>query len=69
LDFIDLGLAAALSAGIPEHQVLNFKPAEELLEWARGLRGRRNALYANPRCEWEAFVKNLKPAISPSHSL
>lgn len=41
LEFIDLGLAAALAAGIPEERILNFKTAEQLVEWGRGGRHRR----------------------------
>ena len=35
LEFIDLGLAAALSAGVPKEKIINFLTAEELLQWAR----------------------------------
>lgn len=35
LEFIDFGLAAAISAGIPKQRVLNFMPCEDLLAWAR----------------------------------
>jgi len=35
LQFIDLGLAAALSAGIPKERILNFMTVEELLKWAK----------------------------------
>ena len=38
LGFIDFGLAAAAAAKIPKERVLNFKPVQELLEWAAGLR-------------------------------
>lgn len=34
--FMPLGLAAALEAGLPRERILNFLPAEALLEWARG---------------------------------
>lgn len=40
LGFMDLGLAAAWKAGISRERILNFMPAEELLEWATGSRGR-----------------------------
>jgi len=35
LEFIDFGLAAAISAGIPKERILNFMPCDELLAWAR----------------------------------
>lgn len=35
LEFIDLGLAAAASKGIPKEQILNFLTTEDLLEWSR----------------------------------
>jgi DNA polymerase (family X) len=35
LQFIDFGLAAALSAGIPKERILNFMTVEELLKWAK----------------------------------
>jgi len=35
LEFIDFGLAAAISAGIPKERVLNFMRCKELLAWAR----------------------------------
>jgi histidinol phosphatase-like PHP family hydrolase len=35
LQFIDFGLAAAVSAGIPKERVLNFMTGDELLKWAR----------------------------------
>ena len=38
LEFIDLGLAAALRAKISADRILNFMPAFELQAWARGLR-------------------------------
>jgi putative hydrolase len=34
LDFIDLGVAAAVTAGIPRAQILNYMSVDELLEWA-----------------------------------
>src|SRR5438105_2290800 len=34
LQFIELGLAAALLAGIPQKRILNFMSAEQLLSWA-----------------------------------
>jgi histidinol phosphatase-like PHP family hydrolase len=35
LDFVQLGLASALLAGIPEEQIVNFMPVEKLIRWAR----------------------------------
>jgi putative hydrolase len=35
LDFIDLGVAAVVAAGIPRNQILNYMSADALLEWAR----------------------------------
>jgi histidinol phosphatase-like PHP family hydrolase len=40
LEFIDLGLAAALRAKIPMDRVLNFMPIVELKTWAQRLRNR-----------------------------
>jgi histidinol phosphatase-like PHP family hydrolase len=40
LEFIDLGLAAALRAKIPSHSILNFMPILELKAWAQRLRDR-----------------------------
>ena len=40
LSFIDVGLSAALEAGIPKERILNFMSADELVEWARATRGR-----------------------------
>jgi histidinol phosphatase-like PHP family hydrolase len=37
LQFIDLGLAAALRAKIPADRILNFMPILELKAWARRL--------------------------------
>lgn len=37
---VDLSLAAALSAGIPQSQILNYKPLPELLDWVAGSRAR-----------------------------
>jgi histidinol phosphatase-like PHP family hydrolase len=41
LRFIDLGLASAMSAGIKRDRILNFMPAEELLEWVGNVRERQ----------------------------
>jgi histidinol phosphatase-like PHP family hydrolase len=35
LSFVELGLAAAIKAGIPRDSIINFKPAEELLAWVK----------------------------------
>jgi DNA polymerase (family 10) len=40
LEFIDLGLAAALRAKIPAARILNFKPFTDLKNWIRDVRGR-----------------------------
>lgn len=39
LHYIEIGLSAALTAGIPKERVLNFMPADELVSWARSTRG------------------------------
>jgi putative hydrolase len=36
LEFIGLGVAAAISSGIPRERILNYRPREEVLAWARG---------------------------------
>ena len=36
--FLELGLAAALKAGIPADRIINFMPLPDLLGWAAGLR-------------------------------
>lgn len=38
LGFLELGLAAALKAGIPADRIINFMPPSDLLEWVRRLR-------------------------------
>lgn len=38
LGFIELGLGAAALAGIPKEQILNYKTAEELMEWVAAAR-------------------------------
>jgi histidinol phosphatase-like PHP family hydrolase len=40
LEFVDLGLAAALRAKIPTERILNFMPILELKTWAQRLRDR-----------------------------
>lgn len=37
---VELSLAAAASAGIPQEQILNYKPLPELLDWVAGSRER-----------------------------
>jgi DNA polymerase (family 10) len=39
LQYLDIGLSAALTVGIPKERILNFMPADELVEWARVTRG------------------------------
>ena len=39
LQYLDIGLSAALTVGIPKERILNFMPADELVEWARATRG------------------------------
>jgi putative hydrolase len=41
LEFIDLGLAAALRAKIPADRILNFMPLYELRNWAQAVRDHR----------------------------
>jgi histidinol phosphatase-like PHP family hydrolase len=36
--FLDLALAAAILADIPEERIINFMPAEELLKWVKSVR-------------------------------
>lgn len=48
LGFIDLGLAAALLAGIPAERIVNFLTRDDLLAWVAGVRehaGARKSLY------------------------
>jgi histidinol phosphatase-like PHP family hydrolase len=40
LVFLDLALAAAILAGIPEERIINFMPTAELLEWVKNVRSR-----------------------------
>jgi DNA polymerase (family 10) len=40
LGFVELGLAAAIRAGIPRERVLNFLPVAELRDWVAGVRSR-----------------------------
>ena len=41
LEFIDLGLAAAIRAKIPTDRILNFMPIFELKAWAKSPRNHR----------------------------
>lgn len=41
LAFVELGLAAALLAGIPQERIINFMSAEKLTAWAKAPRGRQ----------------------------
>lgn len=41
--FVELGLAAAVKAGIPKERVINFLKAPELLRWVTSIRGGRRA--------------------------
>jgi histidinol phosphatase-like PHP family hydrolase len=38
LEFMDLGLAAALAGGVRQERILNFKTADELMEWSDAFR-------------------------------
>jgi histidinol phosphatase-like PHP family hydrolase len=40
LEFIDLGLAAALRAKVPPQQIVNFMTMADLNRWIRGVRDR-----------------------------
>lgn len=40
LRYLDVGIAAAITAGIPRSRILNCMPAEELIAWARAHPGR-----------------------------
>ncbi len=39
LEFLDIGLSAAMTVGIPKERILNFMPVDGLVEWARVTRG------------------------------
>jgi histidinol phosphatase-like PHP family hydrolase len=49
LEFIELGLAAALRAKLPSQQIINFMPLAELKNWIEQLR-ERSATRSNSRC-------------------
>jgi putative hydrolase len=36
LDFVDIAIAHARLAGIPEERIVNYWPEKKFLEWARG---------------------------------
>ncbi|MBW3594469.1 MAG: hypothetical protein KY391_02735 [Actinobacteria bacterium] len=38
LTYVDIGLSAALSVGIPRQRILNYMSADELVEWGRATR-------------------------------
>jgi histidinol phosphatase-like PHP family hydrolase len=40
LEFVELGLAAALLAKIPPERIINFMPLQKLLKWVENVRGR-----------------------------
>lgn len=48
LEWIDLGVAAALEAGIPKERVLNLMPLDELLAWTAEHRARARTMEAAP---------------------
>ena len=35
LNFIELGIATAIEAGVPRERILNYLTADEVVEWAR----------------------------------
>jgi histidinol phosphatase-like PHP family hydrolase len=41
LDFISIGLATAIEAGIPQERIINFAPADAVRDWAESVRGMR----------------------------
>ena len=38
LEFIELGVAAALQANLDPKRILNYMPTDQLLEWAKSVR-------------------------------
>jgi histidinol phosphatase-like PHP family hydrolase len=40
LEFIDLGVAAAVRAKLDPKRILNYMPIDQLLEWAESVRDR-----------------------------
>ena len=51
LEFLDLGLAAALAGGIREERILNFKTADELLAWSDRVRGRAGSRHGKRKAK------------------
>jgi histidinol phosphatase-like PHP family hydrolase len=45
LEFIELGLAAAIRAAVPAGQILNFLAIQSLKQWVQSVRKSRNAKY------------------------
>jgi histidinol phosphatase-like PHP family hydrolase len=41
LDFMSIGLATAIEAGIPQERIINFAPADAVREWAASVRTTR----------------------------
>ena len=41
LDFMSIGLATAIEAGIPQERIINFAPADAVREWAESVRKTR----------------------------
>lgn len=41
LDFMSIGLATAIEAGIPQDRIINFAPADAVREWANSVRRMR----------------------------
>ncbi|MQA99953.1 MAG: hypothetical protein GEU78_06625 [Actinobacteria bacterium] len=41
LDFISIGLATAIEAGIPQERIINFAPADAVRDWAASVREMR----------------------------
>jgi histidinol phosphatase-like PHP family hydrolase len=44
LEFMEFGLAAALAAKFPKDRILNFKPVNDLLDWAARVREQRRTI-------------------------
>ena len=51
LEFIELGLAAALIAKIPAERIVNFMSILQVKEWVAGVRARKTARRRAPRCD------------------
>jgi histidinol phosphatase-like PHP family hydrolase len=72
LEFIDLGLAAALRAKIPADRILNFMPILELKAWAKRVCDRNTSRKMNsengvifPRRDGDAVVETAKSKARP----